>query len=142
MTNKKEMDFFLKSGINPDEPMFAISVVAQSLQVHQRTLRIYDEEGLLSPKRSEKNRRLYSVNDLEKGKAIQYLAKEMGINLNGIRIIFNLLDKQGIVVNDYVETISKIANEINITPAIQKENREKFSKRGRKPNKEKQTFDI
>ena len=62
-------------GLNPDKPMFPISVVAEILKVHQRTLRIYDDETLLVPNRSPKNRRLYSFNDIERGKFIQYLTK-------------------------------------------------------------------
>lgn len=136
-THAKELGFSFCTDIDLDKPIFPISVIAQALKVHQRTLRIYDEEGILTPKRSEKNRRLYSLNDLEKGKAIQFLAKEMGINLNGIKIIFNLMEKNEIKLTNYIENISEIANEINITPTIQKENREKFSKRGRKPKESK-----
>ena len=119
-------------GLDPEKPMFPISVAADLLKVHQRTLRIYDEEGLLSPSRSPKNRRLYSMKDIEMGKFIQYLTKEMGINLAGIKIIFNLLDKQNVKLQEYIAYIAKIAKELNITPEMQQQNREKLSKRGRK----------
>ena len=116
--------------------MFPISVIADVLKVHQRTLRIYDEEELLSPSRSPKNRRLYSMKDIEMGKFIQYLTKEMGINLAGIKIIFNLLEKQHIPLQGYIEHIAKIAKELNITVEMQAKNREKLSKRGRKKKSE------
>jgi MerR family transcriptional regulator/heat shock protein HspR len=76
---------FDKAGLDPEKPMFPISVVADILKVHQRTLRIYDDEQLLVPSRSAKNRRLYSLNDIERGKFIQYLTRELGINLAGIK---------------------------------------------------------
>lgn len=128
----KEPVMGLSTDLDMNKPMFPISVIADVLKVHQRTLRIYDEEELLSPSRSPKNRRLYSMKDIERGKFIQYLTKEMGINLAGIKIIFNLLEKQNIHLQGYIEHISKIANELNITPEMQQQNREKLSKRGRK----------
>jgi MerR family transcriptional regulator/heat shock protein HspR len=128
----KEPVMGLSTELDADKPMFPISVIADVLKVHQRTLRIYDEEELLSPSRSPKNRRLYSMKDIEMGKFIQYLTKEMGINLAGIKIIFNLLDKQNIPLKGYIDCIAKIAKELNITPEMQQQNREKLSKRGRK----------
>lgn len=121
-----------KPTIPKTQPIYPISVIAEILKVHQRTLRIYDEEGLLSPKRSPKNRRLYSLEDTERGKFIQYLTKEMGINLAGIKIILNMLDKLQIELENRIDFISKIAEELNITPEMQKQNRLKLSKRGRK----------
>ena len=132
----KESILGLNTELDLEKPMFPISVIADVLKVHQRTLRIYDEEELLSPSRSPKNRRLYSMKDIELGKFIQYLTKEMGINLAGIKIIFNLLDKQKIHLKDYIEYISVIAKELNITPEMQQQNREKLSKRGRKKKSE------
>lgn len=128
----KESILGLNTDLDMEKPMFPISVIADVLKVHQRTLRIYDEEELLSPSRSPKNRRLYSMKDIELGKFIQYLTKEMGINLAGIKIIFNLLDKQNIHLTDYINYIANIAKELNITPEMQQQNREKLSKRGRK----------
>lgn len=121
-----------QAGLNADKPMFPISVVADILKIHQRTLRIYDDENILVPSRSPKNRRLYSFNDIERGKFIQYLTRELGINLTGIKIIFNLLGQQKISSDNYMRHIQKVAEEINITPEIQEENRIKLSRRGRK----------
>lgn len=118
--------------IDPDKPMFPISIVADILKVHSRTLRIYDNEGLLIPPRSLANRRLYSFNDIERGKFIQYLTRELGINLAGIKIIFYLLKQQNIQPDKYIDHISKIAHELSISSEIQEENRIKFSRRGRK----------
>lgn len=103
------------SGFDPEKPMFPISVVADILKVHQRTLRIYDDENILVPNRSPKNRRLYSFNDIERGKFIQYLTRELGINLAGIKIIFHLLKQQKVEPNKYMEHIHEVAQEINLT---------------------------
>lgn len=126
------------AGLNSDKPMFPISVVADILQVHQRTLRIYDDEQILIPSRSPKNRRLYSFNDIERGKFVQYLTRELGINLAGIKIIFHLLEQQNVNAADYMEHISKVARELNISQEAQQENRIKLSRRGRKSNKDSQ----
>jgi len=120
--------------LNPEKPMLPISMVANILKVHQRTLRIYDDENLLSPQRSLKNRRLYSFNDIERGKFIQYLTRELGINLAGVKIIFHLLKQQKISPEKYIEHINQIAQELNISLEIQKENRIKLSRRGRRSN--------
>lgn len=121
-----------KAGLDPEKPMFPISVVADILKVHQRTLRIYDDEQLLVPSRSAKNRRLYSLNDIERGKFIQYLTRELGINLAGIKIIFHLLAQQNVPTQKYMDHISEVAKNLNISPEMQEENRIKLSKRGRK----------
>ena len=125
------------AGLDPEKPMFPISVVADILKVHQRTLRIYDEANLLSPSRSPKNRRLYSFNDIERGKFIQYLTRELGINLAGIKIIFHLLMQQKVSPAKYLEHISDVAKELNISDEVQQENRIKLSRRGRKSSKDK-----
>ncbi|MFH0702174.1 MAG: MerR family transcriptional regulator [bacterium] len=123
------------TGLDPGKPMFPISVVADILKVHQRTLRIYDDENILVPSRSPKNRRLYSFNDIERGKFIQYLTRELGINLAGIKIISHLLLQQNIDPSKYLDHISEVAKELDISPEIQQENRIKLSRRGRKSNK-------
>lgn len=119
--------------ISPEKPVFSISIVAEILQVHQRTLRIYNEEGLLVPARSPKNRRLYCLNDIEKGKFIQYLSRELGINIVGIKMILELLQELKVNPENYRERLDKIASKLNITEEMQQQNREKLSKRGRKP---------
>jgi len=121
--------------IDQSKPMFPISIVANILSVHQRTLRIYDDENILRPDRSEKNRRLYSYHDIERGKFIQYLTRELGINLAGVKIIFKLLDDFRITPNEYLGLISEIAEKVGITEEMQAENKIKLSNRGRKPEK-------
>ncbi len=126
-------------GLDPEKPMFPISVVADILKVHQRTLRIYDDEKILVPSRSPKNRRLYSLSEVERGKFIQYLTRELGINLAGIKIIFNLLSQLKVSEDKYIEHVNNIATSLDISPEIQQENRIKLSRRGRKSSKNKES---
>ena len=96
-------------------------------------MRIYNKEGLLVPQRTSKNRRLYSLADVEKGKFIQYLTRDLGVNLAGVRIIMNLLEQLKIAPANYVPHIQKVAASLNISMEEQALNREKLMKRGRKP---------
>lgn len=100
--------------LDPEKPMFPISVVADILKVHQRTLRIYDEENILVPSRSSKNRRVYSFNDIEKGKFIQFMTRELGINIAGIKIIIHLLKQQKVSQTKYLDHINQASRELNI----------------------------
>ena len=120
--------------LNQDKPMFPISVIADFLNVSQRTLRIYDEQNILVPGRSPKNRRLYSLNELERGKFIQYLTRDLGINLIGVKVIFSFLESEKVQPSDYRSVIDSIIQGLNITPEMQLENRERLSTRGRKAN--------
>ena len=114
-----------------------ISSVASALNVHQRTLRIYDNEGILSPKRTDKNRRNYSLDDLEKAKLILFLTRNLALNLAGVKIIFAMLEKNKVKPADYLSYIEKIAKEAGIDTEKQENNIEKTSKRGRKPKADK-----
>jgi MerR family transcriptional regulator/heat shock protein HspR len=69
---------------------FSISAVAKMLSVHQQTIRLYEKEGLLSPKRSEGNTRLFSEEDVDRLEEIIYLTHQLGINLAGVDMIFKL----------------------------------------------------
>ena len=72
-----------------------ISVAASIVSVHPRTLRIYEDEGLLCPARTPTNIRLYSENDIRRILWIRHLTRELGVNLAGIRILFELEERLG-----------------------------------------------
>lgn len=59
-------------------------------EVHQQTIRLYEKEGLISPKRSEGNTRLFSEDDVEKLEEVIYLTHQLGINLAGVQMILKL----------------------------------------------------
>lgn len=75
--------------------MYVISVAATLVSAHPRTLRIYEEEGLLCPARTPTNIRLYSENDIRRILWIRHLTRERGVNLAGIRILFELEERLG-----------------------------------------------
>jgi MerR family transcriptional regulator/heat shock protein HspR len=78
---------------DPRRPVYVISVAAGILRVHPRTLRIYEGEGLLCPARTPTNIRLYSDDDIRRALWIRHLTQNLGVNLAGIRILFELEEK-------------------------------------------------
>jgi len=80
---------------DPGRPCFVISVAASLVQVHPRTLRIYEDEGLLAPARTPTNIRLYSENDIRRILWIRRLTQERGVNLAGVKLLFELEERLG-----------------------------------------------
>jgi MerR family transcriptional regulator/heat shock protein HspR len=80
----------LPDRIDPDAPIFVISVAAQLAEMHPQTLRGYDRLGLVVPGRSRGRGRRYSLRDIAKLRHIQHLSQAEGINLEGIRRILAL----------------------------------------------------
>jgi MerR family transcriptional regulator/heat shock protein HspR len=70
--------------------VYMISVAAELAGMHPQTLRIYETRGLITPKRSPKNTRLYSQDDVERLRRIQELTGELGMNLAGVEKVFEL----------------------------------------------------
>jgi MerR family transcriptional regulator/heat shock protein HspR len=70
--------------------VYMISVAAELAGMHPQTLRIYETRGLITPKRSSGNTRLYSLEDVERLRRIQELTSEMGMNLAGVERVFEL----------------------------------------------------
>src|SRR3954454_7829498 len=77
-------------GVDSDPGVYMISVAAELAGMHPQTLRIYETRGLITPKRSPKNTRLYSQDDVERLRRIQELTTEMGMNLAGVERVFEL----------------------------------------------------
>jgi len=76
-----------------DRPRYMISIAAELVGMHPQTLRIYENKGLVSPKRTSGNTRLYSEADLERLRLIQRLTTELGLNLAGVEIVLRLEDE-------------------------------------------------
>src|SRR5687767_15764070 len=76
-----------------DRPRYTISVAAELVGMHQQTLRMYEAKGLVRPKRTPGNTRLYSEADLERLRLVQTLKTELGINLAGVEIVLRLEDE-------------------------------------------------
>ena len=75
---------------DPRRGVYMISVAAELAGMHPQTLRIYEMRGLIQPKRSPKNTRLYSQEDVDRLRRIQELTSEMGMNLAGVEKVFEL----------------------------------------------------
>jgi MerR family transcriptional regulator, heat shock protein HspR len=73
----------------PDRPRYMISVAAELVGMHPQTLRMYEARGLIAPKRSPKNTRLYSQRDVERLRRIQQMTSE-GLNLAGVETVLSL----------------------------------------------------
>ena len=76
-----------------DEPVYLISVAAKICEMHPQTLRLYERLGLVNPARVGTKNRVYSQIDIQRLKQIQRLTQDMGVNLAGVEIILDLLDK-------------------------------------------------
>jgi MerR family transcriptional regulator/heat shock protein HspR len=74
---------------DPNRPRYFISIAAELASVHPRTLRIYEEEGLLCPQRRN-NLRLYSEADIRRVRIIRFLTRRQGVNLAGVKVILQL----------------------------------------------------
>jgi MerR family transcriptional regulator, heat shock protein HspR len=79
--------------VTPDHPRYMISVAAELVGMHPQTLRIYENKGLIRPKRTAGNTRLYSEADLERLRLIQRLTNELGLNLAGVEHVLRLQDE-------------------------------------------------
>src|SRR5512141_3287803 len=86
---------FRRPDRDPERPVYVISVAASILSVHPRTLRIYEEEGLVCPARTPTNIRLYSENDVRQIMWIRHPTQNLGDNLAGVRILFELEERLG-----------------------------------------------
>jgi MerR family transcriptional regulator/heat shock protein HspR len=84
--------------------VYVISIAAGLAGCHPRTLRIYEEEGLLDPVRTDTNIRLYSDDDLERVRAIRYLTQTRGVNLAGVKLLLQL--------RNAADFLDEIANEL------------------------------
>ncbi len=76
-----------------DRPRYMISVAADLVGMHPQTLRIYESKGLIRPKRTAGNTRLYSEADIERLRLIQALTNELGLNLAGVEQVLQLQDE-------------------------------------------------
>ncbi|HEX7280371.1 MAG TPA: helix-turn-helix transcriptional regulator [Solirubrobacterales bacterium] len=79
----------VKATFSEEQGVFMISVAAELAEMHPQTLRMYEQRGLIAPKRSPKNTRLYSQRDVERLRRIQQMTAE-GLNLAGVETVLSL----------------------------------------------------
>ncbi|MDY6820560.1 MAG: helix-turn-helix transcriptional regulator [Deferribacterota bacterium] len=91
-----------------DVPLYSISVVAEMLDLHPQTIRQYERLGLVKPKRTEGNTRLYSDSDIERLKLILTLTRDLGVNIAGVEIIIDMREQ----IIDLQEKLNKLVHYI------------------------------
>lgn len=90
-------------------PVYVISIAANLAGCHPRTLRIYEEEGLLEPVRTETNIRLYSDDDLQRVRVIRYLTQVRGVNLAGVKLLLQF--------HDIADLLDELAAQLDVDDA-------------------------
>lgn len=94
------------------KPLFMISVVAEMLDIHPQTLRLYEREGLVVPQRTEGNTRLYSQEDIDKLRRVLRLTRDLGVNLAGVEVILSMREKMEQMQEMMEQLIYYIQNEL------------------------------
>lgn len=79
----------VETSVDEERGVFMISIAAELAEMHPQTLRMYEQRGLIAPKRSPKNTRLYSQRDVELLQRIQRMTSE-GLNLAGVEMVLGL----------------------------------------------------
>ena len=106
---------FRRPDRDPARPVYVISVAASIVRVHPRTLRIYEEAGFICPARTPTNIRLYSENDVRRVMWIRHLTQNLGVNLAGVRVLFELEERLGTRILERLyseaDAASQLANE-------------------------------
>jgi DNA-binding transcriptional MerR regulator len=75
--------------------VFTPSIASEILNLHPRTLMIYESESLIKPQRTATNRRRYSEDDIRRVRVIQFLTRQKGVNLAGVKYVLRLLQALG-----------------------------------------------
>ncbi len=114
------------------KPLYMISVVAEMLHIHPQTLRIYEREGFIKPKRTEGNTRLYSDEDIERIKTVLRLTRDMGVNLAGVDMILGMRERMEQMRREMEEMMRHLSEEIRAEFRRREEEIKRFSKEGSK----------
>ncbi|MBM4447967.1 MAG: MerR family transcriptional regulator [Chloroflexi bacterium] len=91
-----------------EEPRYVISVAARILDTETYTLRYYERIGLIEPKRSQGNIRLYSDKDIDLLRRVKTLVEDMGVNLAGVEVILRLMQRMGEMQNEMAKLESEV----------------------------------
>ncbi len=90
------------------EPRYVISVAARMLEIQTHTLRYYEKVGIIEPRRSQGNIRLYSDRDIALLKRVKSLVDDMGINLPGVEVILRMVQHMEEIQNELEEAHQEI----------------------------------
>ena len=124
---------------------YSISVVAKMFSVHQQTVRMYEKEGLVCPKRTEGNTRLFSEEDVDRLEQVINLTHKMGINIAGVQMILKLQKKMKKMQGDMNSLFEQVNGQLDKESGEYKKQIEKQGKKlldmkkdcGKNPQEEK-----
>src|SRR4051794_25948719 len=88
--NRQQIDH---EGMDPEEPCYVISIAARIVGMHAQTLRTYERIGLVEPKRTRGNIRMYSRSDVARLQQVQRLINDLGVNLAGVEVILRMNER-------------------------------------------------
>ena len=114
----------ITASVDRDRGVFMISVAAELAEMHPQTLRMYEQRGLIEPKRSPKGTRLYSHADVERLRRIQALTSDGGMNLAGVEKVFELeaqLERMQRKVGALERRAAELEREIERLEAVKRE---------------------
>jgi len=92
--------------------LYMISVVSEMLGIHPQTLRLYEREGFIKPKRSGGNTRLYSDDDIVKLEMILRLTRELGVNLAGVEVVLSMREKMDRMQHEMEAAVIRLRDEL------------------------------
>jgi MerR family transcriptional regulator/heat shock protein HspR len=93
---------------------YTIGVVAETYGIHQQTLRLYEREGLLLPSRSKGNTRLYTDDDLARLEVILTLTRDLGVNLAGVAIILDMMQRMEQMQRDFEQFLAALREHVSV----------------------------
>ncbi len=91
-----------------DEPVYMIGIAARLCKMHPQTLRMYERLGLVRPARRNGRNRLYSENDLARLQQIHRLTQDLGVNLAGVEVILDLLERMERMKTEFEAEIQRL----------------------------------
>lgn len=97
-----------------DDPVYPMGVAARLCGVHPQTLRAYERQGLVKPKRVCEKNRMYSAADIERIRRIQRLTQELGVNLAGVDIILRLIDDFEQMSEEFEKQFTELQEEMDV----------------------------
>ena len=90
MSTHRRRTTTVTASVDRERGVFMISVAAELAEMHPQTLRMYEQRGLIAPKRSPKGTRLYSQADVDRLRRIQQMTAELGMNLAGVERVLEM----------------------------------------------------
>ena len=97
-----------QGGLPDDEPCYVISIAARLVGMHQQTLRYYERAGLVEPRRTGGNIRMYSNGDIQRIRQAQRLIDELGVNLAGVDIIMRMGEQIRVLLEELARTRAEL----------------------------------